>query len=398
MSCPIPPPATAGTKHDRPTPASDEAPRTGEDDLVRRPDATGTDRSTAPSAPPRPTSGTPSPRAAVLAGLGTYVPPRVVTNDELAARLDTSDSWIRTRIGISTRRVADGEATVDLAVSAGRRALAAAGPIDIRAVVLVTTSADRLCPAGAPEVASRLGLGTVLAFDLASGCSGFVYGLAVAASLITSAVTEPGGVLVVASDVFTALTAPDDRLTAVIFGDGAGAVVLRAGEAGEPGALGPFDLGSDGSQADILHVPGGGTRDKKTRGSGGPVRTPPYLIMDGPAVKRLAVDGMVRSARRAANASGRSIDDIDLVAAHQANQRILDAVARELGLRPHQMLTNIGHVGNTASASIPLLLADSAVAGLLTPGRRVLLSAFGAGLAWGSTTLVWPDICVVVGA
>lgn len=330
---------------------------------------------------------------AVLTGLGAYVPPRVVSNLELCARLDTSEEWIRSRIGVSCRRIAEGEATVGLAVRAGQRALAAADRGDVDAVIVATTSADRLCPAGAPEVASRLGFGSVAAFDIAAGCSGFVYGLAVASSLVTSGAFD--SVLLIASEVFTALVDPSDRLTSVIFGDGAGAVVLKAGSAGQPGALGPFDLGSDGTNADLVHIPGGGTRAKK-HAQDLTSDSAPFLRMDGPRVFELAVASMCRSVRRVLAQASCSVGDLDAVIAHQANQRILDAVAVGLGLDTRLMLSNLARVGNTAAASVPLLMAEAAASGALCAGQRVVLASFGAGLTWGSTVLVWPEVRSVV--
>lgn len=332
-------------------------------------------------------------RSAVLAGLGAYVPPRVLTNAELCGQRPIGDEWIRARIGVASRRVADGEATVDLAVRAGRRALTAAGVCEADAVVLVTISPDRLLPAGAPEVASRLGFGPVPAFDVASGCSGFLYGLGVASSMITAGIID--SVLLVASDVFSAFLDPDDWLMSAIFGDGAAAVVLRAGAVGRPGTFGPFDLGSDGAQADLLEVPGGGARARKRMLAAPGEKFSPYFRMDGPAVRKQAIVGMCDSVTRALDRAGWSLGDLDLLVAHQANQRILDGLAAELGLAPGQVLSHIETYGNAAAASVPLLLAQAAAAGTLVPGLRVALTAYGAGLAWGSTTLVWPEVRAV---
>ncbi|WP_234318151.1 beta-ketoacyl-ACP synthase 3 [Streptomyces sp. NRRL S-244] len=332
-------------------------------------------------------------RAAVLTGLGAYVPPRVLTNAELCGQRPIGDEWIRARIGVASRRVADGEATVDLAVRAGRHALTAAGVSAVDAVVLTTISPDRLMPAGAPEVAARLGLGTVPAFDLASGCSGFLYGLGVASSMITAGAF--GRVLLVASDVFSAFLDPQDWLMSAIFGDGAGAVVLRAGEAGAPGAFGPFDLGSDGAQADLLEIPGGGARARKQQLADPDAEFSPYFRMDGPVVRKQAVVGMCDSVTRAVDRAGWRPADLDVLVAHQANQRILDALTAELGLAPGQVLSHIETYGNAGAASVPVLLAQAAAAGTLSPGLRVALTAYGAGLAWGSTTLVWPEVRAV---
>lgn len=238
-----------------------------------------------------------------------------------------------------------------------------------------------------------MGLGTVPAFDLTSGCSGFLYGLGVASSLVTAGTFD--SVLLVASDVFSAFLDPQDWLMSAIFGDGAGAVVLRAGEAGTPGALGPFDLGSDGTQADLLEIPGGGARAKKRKPAAPDEGSSPYFRMDGPAVLKQAVVGMCDSVTRAVDRAGWLPGDLDLLIAHQANQRILDGLTAELGLAPGQVLSHIERYGNTAAASVPVLLAQAAAAGTLSPGLRVALTAYGAGLAWGSTTLVWPDVRAV---
>ncbi|MEW2371985.1 beta-ketoacyl-ACP synthase 3 [Streptomyces sp. NPDC006656] len=343
---------------------------------------------TPPSCPPAPPG-----RGAVLAGLGSYVPPRVLTNAELCGHRPIGDEWIRARIGAGSRRIADAEATVDLAVRAGRHALTAAGSAAADAVVLATLSPDRLCPAGAPEVAARLGLGQVPAFDLASGCSGFLYGLAVATSMIAAGTFDT--VLLIASDVFSSFLDPDDWLMRAIFGDGAGAVVLRAGSAGEPGAIGPFDLGSDGAQADLLEIPGGGARARKRLAQAPDEEFSPYFRMDGPAVRKQAVVGMCDSVTRAVGRAGWSLGELDVLVAHQANQRILDGLAAELGLAPAQVLSHIETYGNAAAASVPVLLAQAAAAETLVPGQRVALTAYGAGLAWGSATLVWPEVRAV---
>ncbi|MYT24354.1 beta-ketoacyl-ACP synthase 3 [Streptomyces sp. SID7760] len=345
------------------------------------------------TAPPEPPAPPGAGRAAVLAGLGAYVPPRVLGNAELCGQRPIGDEWIRARIGVANRRVAEGEATVDLAVRAGRHALTAAGVSAVDAVVLTTISPDRLVPSGAPEVAARLGLGTVPAFDMTSGCSGFLYGLGVAASMITGGAFDR--VLLIASDVFSAFLDPRDWLMAAIFGDGAGAVVLRAGDAGAPGALGPFDLGSDGTQADLLEIPGGGARARKRQLAAPEAEFSPYFRMDGPVVRKQAVVGMCESVTRAVERAGWRLGDLDLVAAHQANQRILDGLTAELGLAPEKMLSHIEQYGNTGAASVPVLLAQATAAGTLAPGLRVALTAYGAGLAWGSTTLVWPEVRAV---
>ncbi|MET7848104.1 beta-ketoacyl-ACP synthase III [Streptomyces avermitilis] len=331
-------------------------------------------------------------RAAVITGVGAYVPPDLVTNDDLAQRLDTSDAWIRSRTGIAERHViAPGTATSDLAVQAGLRALKSAGDEHVDAVVLATTTPDQPCPATAPQVAARLGLGQVPAFDVAAVCSGFLFGLATASGLIAAGVA--GKVLLVAADAFTTIINPEDRSTAVIFADGAGAVVLRAGAADEPGAVGPLVLGSDGELSHLIEVPAGGSRQR----SSGPTADPDdqYFRMLGRDTYRHAVERMTGTSQQAAELAGWRIDDVDRFAAHQANARILDSVAERLGIPAERQLSNIARVGNTGAASIPLLLSQAAAEGRLSAGHRVLLTAFGGGLSWGAGTLVWPEVQAV---
>lgn len=312
--------------------------------------------------------------AAVLAGLGTALPPRVVSNDELATRLDTSDEWIRGRTGIAQRHwIEPGMSTIGLAVEAGARALKSASLGEVDAVVLATTTPDRPCPASAPEVASRLGLANAAAMDVAAVCAGFVYALAVGAGLICAGIVRH--LLVIGADTYSTIVDPDDRSTAVIFGDGAGAVALRAGSPDEPGALGPFDLGSDGGLADLIMMPPGG-----------------WFTMQGKPVFRHAVERMAGSAKAVLDAAGWSAADVDQFVGHQANRRILVALAERLSVPVDRVVCNIDRVGNTAAASIPLALADAAAAGDLLAGHRVLLTAFGGGLAWGSAVLTWPAI------
>ncbi|QEU63931.1 ketoacyl-ACP synthase III [Streptomyces galilaeus] len=329
----------------------------------------------------------PPPPAARLIGLGSWLPPRQVTNAELCTRLDTSAEWIRTRIGITTRHIADPTtATSDMAVEAGLRAMKSAGVDHVDALVLATTTPDHPVPATAPTVAHRLGLRHVPAFDLAAGCSGFVYATSVAAALIQAG--TPRTVLVVGAETMSAIIDPADRSTAPIFGDGAGAAVLGAGRAGEPGTLGPVAWGSDGEHADAIYVPEGGSRRFPGLPPGDGAGR--YVHMRGNVVLRQAVRHMSQVSRDAAAAAGWTVQDIDRLIVHQANARISAAVADALGLPPEAVPSNIARVGNTSAASVPLLLAHAAANGQLTAGQRVLVAAFGAGFTWAATTLVWP--------
>jgi 3-oxoacyl-[acyl-carrier-protein] synthase III len=312
----------------------------------------------------------------------------VVTNADLAARFDTSDEWIRSRTGIAQRRVVrDGQSTSDLAVRAGAAALDNAGVDVVDLVVLATATPDHPCPATAPAVAKELGLGEVPAFDLSAVCTGFVYGLATVAGFLGAGLGEQA--LLIGADTFSMILNPADRGTAAVFGDGAGAVVLRRGVAAEPGALLGFDLGSDGDLAGVIMVPAGGA--KRPLGAG-PVTEDHWFSMQGKAVYRHAVRRMSASAQAVLCRVGWRPEDVDCFVGHQANLRILDAVGAEVGIAPERVFVNVDRVGNTVAASIPLALADAAAAGVLGSGQKVLLTAFGGGVTWGSAALTWPEL------
>ncbi len=329
--------------------------------------------------------------AAVIAGLGAWVPERVVTNDMLTEQLDTSDEWIRSRTGIATRHVIDaGMATSDLAVEAAKRAMASAGPAAPDALVLATATPDHPCPATAPAVATRLGLGGIPALDVAAVCAGFIYALAVGAGLI--AAEHARNVLVIGADTFSTLLDPHDRATRPLFGDGAGAVVLRAGNRSEPGALLGMDLGSDGADADLIMVAAGGSRQRASERPPGPKDH--YFHMSGREVFRQSAFHMADTSRRALKKVGWQPDDVDWLVSHQANLRILQAVCEQLGIPPARAVVNVDRVGNTSAASIPLALANAVAEDRLRAGQRVLLTAFGGGLAWGAAALHWPQVNV----
>lgn len=317
-----------------------------------------------------------------IIGLGSYLPARVVTNDDLAQRLDTSDEWIRTRTGIRERHyAAPEEATSDLALAAARDALTDAGleAGDVDIVIVATTTPDHPVPATAPLVAARLGLHCT-AFDVNAACSGFVYGLQVGATLAAGGAT----VLLIGAETLTRYVDHDDRSIAVLFGDGAGAVVLRS----QPGArIGPFDLGSDGSELEILWMRAGAAREPFD-----PVLhadASSRMAMRGGDVYRHAVARMTASSQAVLAAAGEDIGSVDLVVGHQANRRILEAVGQRLGVPEGRSHLTVERHGNTSAASIPLALADARDRGLLRSGDRVLLTAFGGGLTWGSCLLTW---------
>ncbi len=329
----------------------------------------------------------PSPApAARLIGLGSYLPPQKVDNADLAARLDTTDEWIRTRIGIAERHIADpATATSDLAVEAGLRAMRSAEVEHVDAVILATATPDHHVPGTAPVVAHRLGLRQVPAFDLGAGCSGFVYATTVAAGLIHAGTADT--VLVIGAEKMSAVIDPAERSTAPIFGDGAGAVVLAAGHSGESGALGASAWGSDGEHADAICIPGGGSRS--------PARTAAdlenlYVQMDGGNVLRHAVRRITHVTRDTAAAAGWAAQDIDRLIVHQANARISAAVADALEISAERVPSNLARVGNTSAASIPLLLSHAAIDGQLKARQRVVVTSFGAGFTWAATTLLWP--------
>jgi len=322
----------------------------------------------------KPSKGAPYAR---IIGVGGYRPTRVVPNEVILETIDSSDEWIRSRSGIATRHWASDEETVAMmSVEASGKAIADAGiaPEQIGGVIVSTVSHFKQTPAVATDIAHRIGAGKPAAFDISAGCAGFGYGLTLAKGMIVEGSAEY--VLVIGVERLSDLTDLSDRATAFLFGDGAGAVVLRRGEQDEPGAVLGVSIGSDGSQEDLITV----------------VDRQSHFSMQGQAVYRQAVVSMADSASRAMADVGWTVDDVDWFVGHQANQRILDAVANRVGIGPDRAISNVAHVGNTAAASIPLALSEAASAGRLRAGDRVVLSAFGGGATWGAATLTWPRI------
>ncbi|WP_153816197.1 ketoacyl-ACP synthase III [Streptomyces sp. SUK 48] len=322
----------------------------------------------------------------VLSGLGCWLPPTVVANADLMSA--EMDSFVRRRIGVINRhRISQGSATVHLATEAAALAMNAAGARTVDTLILATTTPDRLCPAGAPEVASRLGLNGIPAFDINAGCSGFLYALELARGLLA---TSARTVVVIGAESASTMINPADPSTAPIFGDGAGAAVVRRAEPGESSTFGPTVWGSDGTLADAIAIPAGGSRQRVPapgRGEGDL-----FLHLRGPEVLRNAVRRMKSAATGAAAAAGWRLDDVDLLITHQANATISTALAAALPFPPERMPSNIDRVGNTAAASVPILLADTAAGGLLAEGSRLLVTAFGSGLSWAATTALWPGV------
>jgi len=314
-----------------------------------------------------------------ITGLGTYVPDRVVTNDELAQHVDTSDEWIVARTGIHERRMAsDEQALSDLALPASLAALADAGlgGGDIDLLIVATVTPDMAFPSTAAILADRLGAADAAAYDLAAGCTGFMYAIAQAYGMVAAGLAHRA--LVVGGDVLSKILDWSDRSTLVLFGDGAGAVVLE--RVSEQGFLG-FELGADGAGGRSLWLPGSGSRafDKQEK----------YVIMNGREVFRFATRVLVQSAEELMEQCGITIDDVDVYVPHQANVRIIDHATKKLGVPSERVVVNVDRYGNTSSGSIPLALADARAEGRLRPGRLVLMTGMGAGLTWGSALIRW---------
>jgi 3-oxoacyl-[acyl-carrier-protein] synthase-3 len=319
-------------------------------------------------------------RGVEVLGIGSFAPRRVMTNDELAARVDTSDEWISTRTGIRERRIAsDEESPADLGYQAARRALETSGVAasDLGLIVVATASPDYYFPATAALIGERLGAAGVAGYDLSAACTGFVFALAQAYGQVASGLVDTA--LVVGTEVFSRLLDWDDRSTCVLFGDGAGAVVLRS-NGSQSGLLG-FELGSNGNGGDLLRV-----------AAAGHARTPragPYVVMDGPQVYKFATTVSVESAERVLDAIGMTVDDVDLFVPHQANLRIIEHAARRLGIPAEKIVSNVDRYGNTSAASIPICLDEAYRSGRMRPGAIVLMVGFGGGLSWGSCVMEW---------
>jgi 3-oxoacyl-[acyl-carrier-protein] synthase-3 len=314
-----------------------------------------------------------------ITGLGCHVPERVLDNDELATLVDTNDEWIRERTGIRERRIAkDEEALTDIALPAARRALemAEADPMGIDLLIVATVTPDMAFPSAAALIADALGMHDAAAYDLSAGCTGFVYAIAQAHAMLAAGLANRA--LVVGGDVLSKILDWTDRSTLVLFGDGAGAVVMEA--AGRGGFLG-FELGADGAGGANLWLPGSGSRrfDDPEK----------HVKMNGREVFKFATRVMESSAEAILAECGKTVEDVDLYVPHQANVRIIDHAARKLGIPKDKTVVNVDRYGNTSSGSIPLALADAADQGLLEPGTLVLLTGMGAGLTWGSALIEW---------
>jgi 3-oxoacyl-[acyl-carrier-protein] synthase-3 len=322
-------------------------------------------------------------RRALVAGCGAYLPDRILTNDEIAQSLDTSDEWIRERTGIRERRIAaPGQPTSDLATRAADRALASAGIVadDIDLIVLATSTPDQTFPATAVTVQAALGANRAAAFDIQAVCSGFVYALATANNFICAG--QADNVLVIGAEEFSRIVDWSDRSTCVLFGDGAGAVVLTAGEGrgtvADRGVLSTH-LHSDGRKRGLLYANGG----PSTSGSVGVVK------MHGREVFRHAVVNLAEVMNEALAANNLTPADIDWLIPHQANKRILDSTASKLHLPPEKVVVTVDRHANTSAASIPLAIAEASADGRLKPGQLVVLEAMGGGFTWAAAVVRW---------
>jgi len=314
-----------------------------------------------------------------ITGLGTHVPERVLTNDELARIVDTSDEWIRERTGIRERRVAaEEEALTDIALPAARAALADAGvpAAEIDLLICATVTPDMMFPTSSALLADALGMPKAAAYDLLAGCTGFVYALAQAYGMLASGLSRCA--LVVGGDVLSKILDWDDRSTLVLFGDGAGAVVMEAVDHG--GFLG-FELGADGGGGEHLWLPGSGSRRFENPNG--------YVKMNGREVFKFATRIMVYSAEQILSECGKTVADVDVYIPHQANKRIIDYAVDKLGIPLGKTVVNVDRYGNTSSGSIPLALTDARAEGRLRDGALVLMTGMGAGLTWGSSLIEW---------
>ncbi len=316
-----------------------------------------------------------------ITGLGTHVPERVLTNDELAQYVDTSDEWILDRTGIRERRLAaEDEALTDIALPAAQEALEDAGVDgrDIDLLICATVTPDMMFPTSSALLADALGASKAGAYDLLAGCTGFVYALAQAYGMVSSGLSRRA--LVVGGDVLSKILDWSDRSTLVLFGDGAGAVVIEPVERG--GFLG-FELGADGGGGENLWLPGSGSRKFDNPDA--------YVKMNGREVFKFATRILVYSAEQILSECGKTVEDVDVYVPHQANKRIIDHAADKLGIPRDKTVVNVDRYGNTSSGSIPLALTDARAEGRLQDGALVLMTGMGAGLTWGSALMEWTN-------
>ncbi len=318
-----------------------------------------------------------------IKGTGSYLPERVVTNQDIAQIVDTSDEWIQKRVGIRERRyAAEDQASSDLAAAAARKAIQASGldASDIDMIIVGTITGDMPLPACAAFVQQKLGCRDIPSFDVAAACAGFIFALSIGDSFIRTDAAR--NVLVIGVEVLTRITNFQDRNTCVLFGDGAGAVVLTRADNSDHGVLMSTNLFTDATLADILNVPAGGSREPVTHESLDAQRNKIY--MNGQEVFRIAVRRLTSSSQAAIKQAGLEPDQVDWVVPHQANLRIINQVAARLGIPYERFVLNIAERGNTSSASVPIALDEAVQDGRIKSGHTVLMCALGAGISWGS--------------
>ncbi len=319
-------------------------------------------------------------------GLGFYVPERVLTNFEIEGMVDTSDEWIYTRTGIKERRIVAGDqATSDLAAIAAGRALENSGlsPTELDLIIVATATPDYPMPATACLVQQSIGAKNAAAFDISAACSGFIYGLSVADAYIKSEAYQ--NVLLIGAETFSRFINWQDRNTCILFGDGAGAVVLQRGS-GNSGVLSTF-LGADGAGAGLLSIPAGGSR--LPAGNESLEKNQHFLQMNGKEVYKVAAGGMAKAISSALENAGLTLEDVDLIIPHQANVRIIESLRQKLNLAQEKVFVNLTSYGNTSAASIPIALCEALEAHKIKEGDIVVLVSFGAGLTWGASIIHW---------
>lgn len=328
-------------------------------------------------------------RKATIAGLGKYVPPKVLTNKDLEKMVDTTDEWITSRTGIKERHIVEDDvATSDIAYEAVNKAMEDANLAakDLDLILVATVTPDMMFPSTACILQDKLQAFDAATLDIEAGCSGFVYGLSVAAQFIENGFYD--NALVVGAETLSKITDWEDRSTCVLFGDGAGAAVLKATDKG--GML-AFDLGADGTGGNSLYMPGGGSRKPATERT--IMDKEHFIKMEGNQVFKFAVKTMGQSSVDVVKKAGLNPEDVDLFVPHQANTRIIDAAAKRLGIKDsNKVYINLPQYGNTSSASVPIALVEAKEKGLVNNGDIIVLVAFGAGLTWASTVIEWNEV------
>jgi 3-oxoacyl-[acyl-carrier-protein] synthase-3 len=304
-----------------------------------------------------------------IASTGSYLPDKILTNFDLENMVETSNEWITTRTGIKERRISQGETTSDMATEAALRALENSSPEDVELIVVATATPDAFFPSTACKVQAKIGNKRAVAFDVSAACTGFIYALYTADSIMRSKGVNRA--LVIGAERFSKIVNWEDRSTCILFGDGAGAVCLEASE--EEGIL-AFDLGADGSYGELLAAPSVGSNEE----------FPYFVRMKGNEVFKVAVRTMVESAKRVLEKAGLTPEDVSLLIPHQANLRIINAIAQRLNLPEEKIFVNLDRYGNTSAASIPIALDEALRSGRLKKGEVALLVAFGGGFTWGS--------------